>query len=49
MLKTFALCIAIALGGLSAGAIGAFYGFAAAGKAPQLIAELSALAKEFTR
>lgn len=49
MLKTFALSLAIAIGGLSAGAVGAFYGIAAAGKAPQLTAELSALAKEFTR
>lgn len=49
MLKTFALCLAIAVGGLSAGMVGAFYGIAAAGKAPQLTAELSALFQEFTR
>ena len=41
MLKTFALYLAIALGGLSAGTVGAFYGIAAAGKAPQLIEELT--------
>ncbi|MFX1710686.1 hypothetical protein [Stutzerimonas stutzeri] len=49
MLKTFALYLAIAIGGLSAGAVGAFYGVAVAGKAPQLTAELSALFEEFTR
>lgn len=42
VLKTAALYLVIVLGGLSAGAVGAFYGFAAAGKAPQLVAELSA-------
>ena len=41
MLKTFALCPAVAVGGMSAGMIGAFYGIAAAGKAPQLIAEFT--------
>lgn len=49
MLKTFAFCLAIAVAGLSAGAVGSFYGIAAAGKAPQLTAELSALFEEFTR
>lgn len=41
MLKTFALYLAVAIGGLSAGAVGAFCGIAAAGKAPQLVAELT--------
>lgn len=41
MLKTFALSLAIAIGGLSAGMVGAFYGVAAAGKAPQLVAEFT--------
>lgn len=49
MLKTFALYLAVVLGALSAGAVGAFYGFAAAGKGPQLVAELSALFQERAR
>lgn len=47
MLKTFALCLAIAIGGLSAAAVGAFYGVVLAGKGPQLVAELSELLRPF--
>ena len=49
MLKTIALYLVIALGGLSAAMVGSFYGFVAAGKGPQLVAELSALYQERAR